>query len=159
MKYRYVYKTICLCDDWEGKFYIGQHTTEDLNDGYAGSGIKIAEYFSKYGKKLNVTYRIKILKIGAKNQAQLDIWEKNYINKYLGQEKCLNIDEGGLYKRENKLDFHTVEQIDENTTRSCEDTENQIYGKNGNIPLYKTPSGKLYSKGIDLIKNGINIYN
>lgn len=32
-----------------GKMYIGQHTTEDLNDGYMGSGVVINRALRKYG--------------------------------------------------------------------------------------------------------------
>ena len=46
-KYRIIYKITCLKGgkDWKGKFYIGQHTTSNINDGYAGSGTKIREYY------------------------------------------------------------------------------------------------------------------
>ena len=44
MKNRFIYKITCLCGDYKGKYYIGQHTTDDINDGYAGSGAKINEY-------------------------------------------------------------------------------------------------------------------
>lgn len=33
MKYRFIYKITCLCGDYKGKYYIGQHTTDNLNDG------------------------------------------------------------------------------------------------------------------------------
>ena len=89
MKYRFIYKITCLCGDYKGKYYIGQHTTDDLNDGYAGSGAKINEYYAKYGKRLDETYKFKILRNGATSQQQLDKWEKKYIDKYLGKEKML----------------------------------------------------------------------
>ena len=37
-KHYLVYKTTCLVN---GKIYIGQHQTYDLNDGYIGSGIEL----------------------------------------------------------------------------------------------------------------------
>ena len=141
MIYRFIYKVKCLCGDWKGKYYIGQHTTNDLNDGYAGSGVKILEYYSIYGKKLNETYTIKILRSGAKNQQQLDSWEINYIKQYLGRDKCLNIDEGGLHRKINKLDFHTVELLEDGTYRNCDEinieTEYPKYDQTTNIILYQ----------------------
>lgn len=119
-KYRFIYKITCLCGDWKGKFYIGQHTTDNLDDGYAGSGIKIREYYSIYGKKLNVTYKIKILKDKINNQKTLDKWERYYISKYLGTDNCLNIDEGGSHRKNDKLRFHTVELLADGSYRSCD---------------------------------------
>ena len=34
-----------------GKMYIGQHTTSNLDDGYMGSGIHITRAVKKYGKE------------------------------------------------------------------------------------------------------------
>lgn len=45
----YVYKITCLCDEWNGKFYIGSHYGY-VDDNYTGSGNKIKEYFKLYGK-------------------------------------------------------------------------------------------------------------
>jgi len=41
-----VYKTTCKVN---GKFYIGKHTTTDINDGYLGSGTTIRRAIAKYG--------------------------------------------------------------------------------------------------------------
>ena len=43
-----VYKTTNLLT---GKYYIGQHQTEDLNDGYLGSGKYLRAHIKKYGKE------------------------------------------------------------------------------------------------------------
>ena len=32
-----------------GKIYIGQHTTDNINDGYKGSGFALWEAYKKYG--------------------------------------------------------------------------------------------------------------
>ena len=169
MKNRFIYKITCLCGDYKGKYYIGQHTTDDINDGYAGSGIKINEYYSKYGKRLNETYKFKILRNGATSQQQLDKWEKKYIDKYLGKEKCLNMIEGGLHNELNiKLVYHTIELKDDGTYRNVgtllsiedpkENEEQCIYSYNDDVPLYRSDNGKLYSKAQDLIKAGILFY-
>jgi|688.fasta_scaffold169606_3 group I intron endonuclease len=48
MKYYTIYKTICLLNN---KKYIGKHITEDLNDGYLGSGLILSNAIKKYGRE------------------------------------------------------------------------------------------------------------
>ena len=38
-----------ITNNLNGKFYIGKHQTEDLNDGYMGSGLNIKRAIKKYG--------------------------------------------------------------------------------------------------------------
>lgn len=46
-KYFTIYKTTNLCN---GKYYIGQHRTNNVNDDYLGSGIILKDAIKKYGK-------------------------------------------------------------------------------------------------------------
>ena len=44
---RYIlYRTTCIVNN---KFYIGKHQTEDINDGYLGSGLRLRLAIKKYG--------------------------------------------------------------------------------------------------------------
>lgn len=47
-KHYLVYRTTCLLN---GKIYIGQHQTYDINDGYIGSGSALNEDVEKFGKE------------------------------------------------------------------------------------------------------------
>jgi hypothetical protein len=46
-KYHYIYKTLNLIN---GKYYVGVHSTNNLEDGYLGSGTAIVEAIQKYGE-------------------------------------------------------------------------------------------------------------
>lgn len=45
-KYNYVYKITNLVNN---KIYIGKHSTDDLEDGYMGSGVRLHQAYKKYG--------------------------------------------------------------------------------------------------------------
>ena len=64
--FRYTYKITLLNGSLAGHYYFGQHSTDDLNDGYAGSGRLVTDYYKKYGKIEHQTYikEIIALKIG-----------------------------------------------------------------------------------------------
>jgi len=44
--YHYIYKTTCKVT---GRYYIGMHSTDDLNDGYVGSGKQLWYSINKHG--------------------------------------------------------------------------------------------------------------
>jgi hypothetical protein len=50
-KYHYIYKTTCKIT---GKFYVGMHSTDNLEDGYLGSGKILGYSRKKYGDENHV---------------------------------------------------------------------------------------------------------
>lgn len=87
--YHIVYKTI---NTLNGKYYIGVHTTKDLNDGYLGSGKNIQRAVKKYGK--NVFERHILCVFSDRDNALL--YEKNVVTREITQDDmCYNIVEGG----------------------------------------------------------------
>ena len=79
--YNFVYKTI-FCD---GRYYIGQHKTDNLNDNYFGSS-RVVKDLVKQGINCNR----EILRY-CDTQKELNYWEKYYIgDNYKNDDLCLN---------------------------------------------------------------------
>lgn len=75
-------------------YYIGQHHTSDIEDGYMGSGKKVKDIYRKYGI---AGAKKEILAI-TESENICNILEKFFIRAYMekyGPEICLNIAEGG----------------------------------------------------------------
>ena len=88
--YYYIYLTTNTVN---GKKYIGQHATEDLNDGYIGSGAFIKQAIKKYGKE---NFKKEILEF-AEDRETLNKLEIEYIKKYNAAKdrSFYNLTEGG----------------------------------------------------------------
>lgn len=159
--YRYIYKIICLCGDLKDKYYIGQHTTYNLNDGYLGSSSVLPKYWKKYGKIENVTYRKEILSFNeAKCQAALDILEKIYIGDlYKTDKMCLNRIRGGCFKKRNRKS-HTFKPKEEKSQISyTQEIRNKYINELQELDILYKLNKKDYDKKynqllISLIKYG-----
>ena len=87
--YHFVYLTRNLIN---GKFYIGKHSTENLNDGYLGSGKYLWNSVKKYGEE---NFSRRILKFFNSDDEALE-YEKKIVNeKLLKNPMCMNIGIGG----------------------------------------------------------------
>ena len=88
-KYHFIYKTI---DTRNNNFYIGMHSTDDLNDGYVGSGKRIRNIKYRYGKDI---LKMEILEF-VSNKEILKKRESEIVNlDLIKDKKCLNLREGG----------------------------------------------------------------
>ena len=90
MIYRYIYKITCTAGSLKDKFYFGQHTTENLNDNYKGSGVILQKYYKKYNKNY-----IKEIISFHNTQDELNKAEYDIIHPYLNDVNCLNLKDGG----------------------------------------------------------------
>jgi hypothetical protein len=87
--YNYIYKTTYKNS---GKYYVGMHSTDNLNDGYIGSGKIIRYAIKRYGKD-NFIFEIIEFLPDRKSLIQREI---EIVNKELLSDiNCVNIVEGG----------------------------------------------------------------
>lgn len=88
-KYHYIYKTTNLVN---GKYYIGMHSTSDLDDGYIGSGDRIRKSINKYGKE---NFKCEIIEMlpdrNSLKQRERELVNEDLINDIM----CMNIVYGG----------------------------------------------------------------
>lgn len=88
-KYHYTYKTTCKETN---HYYLGMHSTNNLDDGYLGSGKLISRSINKHGAE---RYSIEILEYFP-NRESLAASEKKIITQeVLDDELCLNLKLGG----------------------------------------------------------------
>lgn len=101
-KYHYIYKTTNLKN---GKYYIGMHSTDNLNDGYLGSGKNLKRSLKKYGKE---KFKFEILEF-VSDRKSLSKREKELVNKELLKDNLsMNMKEGGsggFINEEHRLKF------------------------------------------------------
>ena len=87
--YHYIYKTTC---NITGRYYIGMHSTSNLEDGYVGSGRRLWLSINKHGKE---NHLIEILE-WLPDRCSLKLREKEIVNEdLLKDEKCMNLKLGG----------------------------------------------------------------
>ena len=88
-QYHYIYKITCLINQ---KFYIGLHSTNNINDGYFGSGKRLWFSINKYGKN---NFKFEILEYLSDRESLIKR-EKDIVNEELLLDPlCMNIKIGG----------------------------------------------------------------
>ena len=103
-KYKYFYK---ITNNINGCFYYGIHSTNDLDDGYMGSGKRLKKAYKKYGVE---NFTKEILKY-FDTLKELNDYEAEIVNEeMINNPCCYNMSLGGyymsnesLYKLKNKI--------------------------------------------------------
>lgn len=91
----YIYKICPLKGSLAGKYYIGQHRTENMNDGYVGSGTILRNYYKVYGAKEGETFTKEILQF-CSSISELNAAEQAFISdSYETDPNCINLIAGG----------------------------------------------------------------
>jgi hypothetical protein len=87
-KYHYIYKIT----RFDGKYYIGMHSTDDLEDGYFGSGKLISRSMKKYGAEKHSKEILEFLD----SRISLKTRERELVNEeILDDPLCMNLKLGG----------------------------------------------------------------
>ncbi len=106
MSYFIIYKTTNIKND---KFYIGMHKTDNLDDGYLGSGLKLKRSIRYHGKK-NFKRKIIYFLDSREEMIQKEI---NIVNEELLKDPlCMNLKLGGegggkIWNKEHKEKLKT----------------------------------------------------
>ena len=88
-KYHFIYKTTCKINS---KYYLGMHSTDNLEDGYIGSGTRLWHSIKKHGRE---NFSFEILEFLADREA-LRNREAELINEEkLKDPMCMNLTLGG----------------------------------------------------------------
>ena len=88
-KYHYIYKTTNLKNY---KYYIGMHSTDNLEDGYMGSGKRLRRSLNKHGKE---NFKFEILEFFSDRKSLIER-EKELVNEELLKDSLsMNLKKGG----------------------------------------------------------------
>lgn len=104
-KHHIIYKTTCIIT---GKWYVGLHSTDNLDDGYMGSGQRLWKSIKKYGKH---NHRVDILEHCPDRTTLIKREAEIVTEDFLAQEKCMNLMIGGNANPEElKINSETTKQ-------------------------------------------------
>jgi hypothetical protein len=88
-KHHFIYKTTCILNE---QYYVGMHSTSNLDDGYLGSGKKLKRSIKKYGEE---NFKREILEF-FESRDLLKKREAELIDDdLLNDPKCMNLQHGG----------------------------------------------------------------
>lgn len=126
-KFHYIYKI--TRNDGSGKYYIGMHSTDNVEDGYFGSGQILWKSIKKYGREKHSKEILEFLP----SRKELKLREREIVNEErLDDPLCMNLCLGG------EGGFDTLNAKGQN-----------LYGKNGqlgfggeNLSMYRSKAAK-----------------
>ena len=100
----YLYKTTCLVTN---RYYIGMHSTSNLDDGYMGSGKGLRYSIRKHGKENHIK---EILEFFENRDLLIEAEKKAITPEMLTDKNCMNLKEGGsggggFWSEKHKLNF------------------------------------------------------
>ena len=144
----YLYKTTCLIT---GRYYIGMHSTSNLNDGYMGSGKRLRYSIRKHGKENHVK---EILEFFESRELLIEAEKKVITSDMIIDADCMNLADGGSGGHGSR--FLTKEQLIKGRD-VCDKILKEKYGEN-----FKSVIIKNYYKNLtedEKLIRGKNISN
>ena len=104
-KYHYLYKTTNLIT---GKFYVGMHSTDNLEDGYMGSGQYITRSIKRHGKENYIVEKLKFFD----DRKALVYAEEQFVNAtFINDPQCMNLQTGGIGRSPYKMSVEHKNKI------------------------------------------------
>lgn len=85
----YIYKTSC---DVTNRYYVGMHSTNDLNDGYMGSGRRLRASIRKHGED---NHTKEVLEFYDSRELLIEAEKKAITPEMIGDNNCMNLMGGG----------------------------------------------------------------
>ena len=88
--FHYIYKTTCSVT---GRFYVGMHSTSNLEDDYIGSGKRLWLSIREHGRENHTKEILEFLE----TRDELKRREKEIVNEnFIADPMCMNIQPGGI---------------------------------------------------------------
>lgn len=138
-KYHYIYKIT----RFDGAYYIGLHSTDDLEDGYFGSGKRLWYSINKHGKDKHIKEILEFLP----NRESLKNREKELVCKELLEDVlCMNIQlggGGGFISEEHKIKCILSSNSSPKRNRSLAATRGNITKKKSQFVFFENSTGFL----------------
>lgn len=140
-KYHFIYKTTNILS---GKYYLGMHSTNNLEDGYLGSGRRLRYSINKYGKE---NHKREILEF-CNSREELVLKEEYIVNlNEIAKVDCMNLrigGTGGFSSEEHRIQFHKAGQRVLKWKRENDETYIKNHSKCSSINMKKKrASGKI----------------
>ena len=144
MIYYFVYKTTNLIN---GHYYIGVHQTNNLNDGYLGSGKRLHSAIKKYGIE---NFKREILRFFDNPEDMFDLERFLVTPKEVKSKECYNINVGGHGGWEIARNKRTQESFDKTSEklkqRFLNKENHPMYGKHHSDETKQKQSEKKLGK-------------
>jgi group I intron endonuclease len=148
-KYHFIYKTTNLINS---KFYIGMHSTSNLNDGYIGSGKRLKRSIKKYGIE---NFKFEILEY-CDTRELLAEREKYIVNQEMINDVfCMNLQLGGVggFSGPAHKEKFLLEGTKNGRIRTNEILKNKFGGNENWISLFNSHVSKIAWRNDEYRKN------
>lgn len=145
-KYNYFYK---ITNKINNHFYYGVHRTDDLNDGYMGSGSRLKNAFKKYGIE---NFEKEILRFFDTGKEAFEYEAEVVTEELVYDNNCYNMVCGGRCAFDN--DFNIAIKNEDGTTEiiSKDDPRylsNDFVGYSKGMVMAKDSAGKIYRVSVN----------